>query len=155
MSGDDVRDIETASLRCLEGCMTQETFLFSDTLRGNIAVAKEGASSLEIERAAHAAALDDLIDRLPQGLDTPLDQVAGGVSDGERQRIGLARVFLHDAPFALLDEPTSNLDCLNEAAVLQALAAEYADRTVVIVSHRLSGAAIADRTIVVEGGRLS
>lgn len=155
VSGHDIRRVNTASLRENEGFMTQETHLFEGTLRENLMMVKPDATEEEIARAVASASLSGLVERLPRGLDTTLGELGDGLSGGERQRLGLARVFLHDAPFVLLDEPTSNLDSLNEAAVLRALAGNRAGKTIVIVSHRESVAAIADRTYSVEHGRVS
>ena len=155
VSGQDIRGVETGSLRNIEGYMTQETHLFSGTVGDNIALAKPDATSEELMGACEKAALTGLIERLPQGLDTPVGELGDTLSGGERQRIGLARMFLHDAPFVLLDEPTSNLDSLNEAAVLRALLDAREGKTVVLVSHRASTAAICDASYTVERGRLS
>lgn len=155
MSGHDIRRVNTSSLRENEGFMTQETHLFEGTLRENLMLAKPDATERELAYAVASASLSGLVERLPRGLDTTLGELGDGLSGGERQRLGLARVFLHDAPFVLLDEPTSNLDSLNEAAVLRALADNRAGKTIVIVSHRESVAAIADRTYSVEHGRVS
>lgn len=155
VSGTDIRRVNTVSLRAQEGYMTQETHLFAGTVGENILLAKPDATQAELAEACRKAALTGLIERLPKGLDTPVGELGETLSGGERQRIGLARVFLHDAPFVLLDEPTSNLDSLNEAAVLRALSESREGRTVVLVSHRASTAAIADVTYTVERGRLS
>ena len=155
VSGHDVRCVNTASLRATEGFMTQETHLFAGTIRENLALVKPDATDEELMAAVEKAALLDLVERLPQGLDTPVGELGDTLSGGERQRLGLARVFLHDAPFVLLDEPTSNLDALNEAQVLRALAGNRAGKTVVLVSHRESAAAVCDVTYSVERGRLS
>ena len=155
VSGHDVRRVNTASLRATEGFMTQETHLFAGTIRENLALVKPDATDEELMAAVEKAALLDLVERLPQGLDTPVGELGDTLSGGERQRLGLARVFLHDAPFVLLDEPTSNLDALNEAQVLRALAGNRAGKTVVLVSHRESAAAVCDVTYSVERGRLS
>ena len=155
VSGRDVRRVATASLRQVEGFMTQETHLFAGTVRDNLAFAKPGASDEEIMAACEKASIADFVRRLPAGLDTQVGELGDALSGGERQRLGLARVFLHDAPFVLLDEPTSNLDALNEAAVLRALADNRAGKTVLLVSHRPSAAAIADATYSVEHGRVS
>ena len=155
VSGCDVRRVATASLRQVEGFMTQETHLFAGTVRDNLAFAKPGASDAEIMAACEKASIADFVRRLPSGLDTQVGELGDALSGGERQRLGLARVFLHDAPFVLLDEPTSNLDALNEAAVLRALADNRAGKTVLLVSHRPSAAAIADVTYSVEHGRVS
>lgn len=154
VSGTDVRRANTASLRETQGYMTQETHLFAGTIGENILLAKPSASPEELAEACRKAALSGLIERLPRGLDTPVGELGETLSGGERQRIGLARVFLHDAPFVLLDEPTSNLDSLNEAAVLRALSEGRGDKTVVLVSHRASTAAIADVEYTVDRGRL-
>ena len=155
VSGRDVRRVATASLRQVEGFMTQETHLFAGTVRDNLAFAKPGASDAEIMVACEKASIAGFVRRLPAGLDTQVGELGDALSGGERQRLGLARVFLHDAPFVLLDEPTSNLDALNEAAVLRALADNRAGKTVLLVSHRPSAAAIADVTYSVEHGRVS
>ena len=155
VSGRDVRRVATASLRQVEGFMTQETHLFAGTVRDNLAFAKPGASDEEIMAACEKASIADFVRRLPAGLDTQVGELGDALSGGERQRLGLARVFLHDAPFVLLDEPTSNLDALNEAAVLRALADNRAGKTVLLVSHRPSAAAVADVTYSVEHGRVS
>ena len=155
VSGEEVRNIETARLRTLEGSMTQTTHLFSGTIRQNIAFVRPGCTDEELDRAVSQASLSSLIERLPKGLDTQLGEIGEGLSAGERQRIGLARIFLYDAPFLLLDEPTSNLDCLNEVAVLNALAQAREGKTIAMVSHRMSAAAFADATLVVDQGRLS
>ena len=155
VSGHDVRRVATASLRQVEGFMTQETHLFAGTVRDNLAFAKPGASDEEIMAACEKASIADFVRRLPAGLDTQVGELGDALSGGERQRLGLARMFLHDAPFVLLDEPTSNLDALNEAAVLRALADNRAGKTVLLVSHRPSAAAIADATYSVEHGRVS
>ena len=155
VSGEEVRTMETRALRNLEGPMTQDTHLFSGTIRENITFVRPDASDGQIERAIRQASLSQLIARLPHGLDTQLGEIGEGLSQGERQRIGLARIFLYDAPFLLLDEPTSNLDCLNEAMVLSALQEARAGKTIVMVSHRMSAAAFADATLEVNFGRVS
>ncbi len=155
ISGDDIRRVNTVSLRQIEGYMTQETHLFAGTIRDNIMLARPNATEEELARACEKAAIADFIARLPQGFDTPVGELGDTLSGGERQRIGLARVFLHDAPFVLLDEPTSNLDSLNEAAVLRALSGARAGKTIVLVSHRASTAMLADTAYTVESGRVS
>ena len=155
VSGEEVRNIKTTCLRTLEGSMTQTTHLFSGTIRQNIAFVRPGCTDEELDRAVSQASLSSLIERLPKGLETQLGEIGEGLSAGECQRIGLARIFLYDAPFLLLDEPTSNLDCLNEVAVLNALAQSRQGKTIAMVSHRMSAAAFADTTLVVDQGRLS
>lgn len=155
LSGHDVREVLTTSLRDMESCMTQDTHLFAGTLAENVLLARSDATAAELAEACRKAALDEVLDRLPRGLDTQVGELGDALSGGERQRIGLARMFLHDAPFMLLDEPTSNLDSLNEAVVLRAILEERGQRTVLLVSHRASTAAIADKVITVECGRVS
>ena len=154
ISGLDLRDVNTASLRSQQGLMEQDTFLFASTIRENLLVAKADASDEELMAALEKAALRELVERLPQGLDTQLAELGDSLSGGERQRLGLARVFLQDAPLLLLDEPTSNLDALSEASVLKALQENRGDKTVVIVTHRASAGAIADDTYTLSNGTL-
>lgn len=151
----DLRGANTADLRDIQSYMTQETHLFAGTLRENIAMARPGATDAQIMDACRKAYVDDLVSRLPQGLDTQVGELGGSLSGGERQRLGLARVFLHDAPFVLLDEPTSNLDALSEAQVLKALSDHRKGRALVLVSHRASTSSLADERITVERGRVS
>ena len=155
VSGRDVSDIDTADLRSLEAYVTQDTHLFRDSIRENLRIAKPDATDAEIEEACRKASVHEFIRTLPQGYDTPVGELGDALSGGERQRIGLARAFLHDAPFLLLDEPTSNLDSLNEAVVLRALARERTGRTVLLASHRASTMRIADTVVSVEDGRAS
>ena len=136
--------------------MTQDTHLFMGTLGDNLRVARADATEQQLDAACEAASLDGLIARLPQGYDTPVAELGGSLSSGERQRLGLARVFLSDAPFVLLDEPTSALDALSEAAVMRSVARlRERGKTVVLVSHRASTCAFADRFVSVEHGRVS
>ena len=155
ISDRDVGCIQTAHLRELESFMTQETDLFHDSIRDNIRIAKLCATDEEVIAAAKKASLHDFIMTLPEGYDTPVGELGETLSGGERQRIGLARAFLHEAPFLLLDEPTSNLDSLNEGVVLHALSKHRQGRTVLLVSHRKSTLAVADRSYTVENGRRS
>ena len=155
VSDSDVRRVNTSSLRDAESYMTQETHLFTGTIAENILIAKPDATREELDAACEKAALSGFVERLPEGLDTQVGELGDALSGGERQRIGLARMFLHDAPFVLLDEPTSNLDSLNEAAVLQALDEGREGKTIILVSHRASTAAIADVAYSVENGRIS
>ena len=156
VSGVDARHINTASLRSHEAYMTQDTHLFCGTVRENLLVAYANATDAELLDACRSASLTTLIDRLPQGLDTPVAELGDSLSGGERQRIGLTRIFLNDAPFILLDEPTSALDALNEASVMQAIdELKRRGKTIVLVSHRASTCAFADFSLSVEHGRLS
>ena len=151
----DLRNMNTAALRNQESLVTQETELFDDTIENNIKIAKHDATRAEVEAACKKAALDGFINSLPKGYDTPVGELGGALSGGERQRIGVARAFLHDAPFLLLDEPTSNLDSLNEGVILKAVRDECKEKTVLLVSHRKSTMAAADLSFSVESGRLS
>ena len=155
VSGRDVGEINTQNLRDMESFVTQETHLFHDSIKNNLRVAKLDATDEEIVAACKKAAVHDFIMTLPKGYDTPVGELGGTLSGGERQRLGLARAFLHDAPLMLLDEPTSNLDSLNEAVILKSLGQERGGKTVVLVSHRQSTMRIADRVYSVENGRLS
>ncbi len=155
LSGTDINNINTASLRESESYVTQEAHLFHDSIRNNLRIAKLDASDDEIMSACKKASVHDFIMTLPDGYDTPVGELGDTLSGGERQRIGVARAFLHNAPFLLLDEPTSNLDSLNEAIILRSLREEKQDRTVVLVSHRVSTMRIADNVYSVEHGRMS
>ncbi len=155
ISDKSVDDINTTNLRDMESFVTQETHLFHDSIRSNLRIAKLDAADAEIEAACRKASVHDFIMTLPQGYDTPVGELGDTLSGGERQRLGLARAFLHDAPFMLLDEPTSNLDSLNEAVILRSLKEEQQEKTVVLVSHRESTMRIADQVYSVEHGRMS
>ena len=135
--------------------VTQETYLFHDSIRNNLRVAKLDASEDEIIAACKKASIHDFIMSLPQGYETNIGELGDTLSGGERQRLGLARAFLHNAPFLLLDEPTSNLDSLNEAVILQSLHRERKGKTVMLVSHRSSTMGIVDEFYSVEHGRMS
>ena len=155
LSGRDVRGINTENLRRMESYVTQETVLFHDSIANNIAVGKPGASREEIMEAAKKASIHDFILTLPKGYDTEVGELGDTLSGGEKQRIGIARAFLHDAPFILLDEPTSNLDSLNEGMILKALKEGWGDKTVLLVSHRKSTMNVADVAYRMDNGRLS
>ena len=153
--GRSVDEINTANLRNVESFVTQETHLFHDSIRNNLRIAKLNATEEEMIAACKKASVHDFIMSLPQGYDTPVGELGDTLSGGERQRLGLARAFLHDAPFMLLDEPTSNLDSLNEAVILKSLHEECQGKTVVLVSHRKSTMGIVDQAYTVEHGRVS
>ena len=155
LSDTDVSRINTGNLREMESFVTQETHLFHDSIKNNLRIAKLNATDDEIIAACKKAAVHDFIMTLPQGYDTPVGELGGTLSGGERQRLGLARAFLHDAPLMLLDEPTSNLDSLNEAVILKSLHEQREGKTVVLVSHRASTMRIADTVYSVEHGRMS
>ena len=144
ISDRDIREINTSDLRNMESYVTQETVLFHDSIANNIAIGRPGASREEIMKAAKKASIHDFIMTLPNGYDTEVGELGDTLSGGERQRIGIARAFLHDAPFVLLDEPTSNLDSLNEGMILKSLKEGRGDKTVLLVSHRKSTMNVAD-----------
>lgn len=155
VSGRSVNEINTPDLRRMESFVTQETQLFHDSIRANLRIAKLDATDEEMVEACKKASVHDFIMTLPAGYDTPVGELGDTLSGGERQRLGLARAFLHGADFMLLDEPTSNLDSLNEAVILRSLREEKGERTVVLVSHRASTMRIAEKVYSVEHGRVS
>ncbi len=155
ISDKNVDEINTSNLRDMQSFVTQETHLFQDSIRSNLKIAKLDATDEEIMEACKKASVHDFIMQLPNGYDTPVGELGDTLSGGERQRLGLARAFLHDAPFMLLDEPTSNLDSLNEAVILKSLHKERTGKTVVLVSHRKSTMGIVDVSYSVEHGRMS
>ncbi len=155
ISGRSIEDINTDNLRDMESYMTQETQLFKDTIANNIRIGRLNASDGEVVKACKKASIHDFIMTLPNGYETQVGELGSTLSGGEKQRIGLARAFLHDAPFMLLDEPTSNLDSLNEAVILKSLKEEAKEKTVLLVSHRQSTMRITDETISMNAGRIS
>ena len=155
VDGTDVRKIPTKHLRDMESYVTQETHLFHDSSANNIAIAKPGASREEIMEAAKKASIHDFIMTLPKGYDTEVGELGDTLSSGEKQRIGIARAFLHECPLILLDEPTSNLDSLNEGIILKSLKESAKKKTVVLVSHRVSTMNVADVVYEMENGRIS
>lgn len=154
LSRTDVRRINTENLRNLEGLVTQDTHLFHDSIENNLRIARPSATREELESACKKASIHDFIMRLPQGYETQVGELGETLSGGERQRLGLARAFLHDAPFLLLDEPTSNLDSLNEAVILKALAEAGERKTVLLVSHRRSTLRVGQVLYAMEDGRV-
>ena len=155
VDGTDVRKIPTKHLRDMESYVTQETHLFHDSIANNIAIAKPGAAREEIMEAAKKASIHEFIMTLPKGYDTEVGELGDTLSGGEKQRIGIARAFLHDAPLILMDEPTSNLDSLNEGIILKSLKESAKKKTVVLVSHRVSTMNVADVVYEMENGRIS
>lgn len=151
ISEENVKEIPTKTLRNTQSYVTQETELFHDS----IAIGKQGAAREEIIKAAQKASIHDMIMSLPNGYDTEVGELGDTLSGGEKQRIGIARAFLHDSPMLLLDEPTSNLDSLNEGIILKSLKEESQGRTVVLVSHRESTMGIADEVYHMDAGRVS
>lgn len=152
---ENIKKLPTTTLRKLEGYMTQETHLFHDSIANNIAIGKVGASREEIMEAAKKASIHEFIMTLPDGYDTQVGELGETLSGGERQRIGIARAFLHDAQLLLLDEPTSNLDSLNEGIILKSMKESAEEKTVVLVSHRESTMQVADVIFKMNHGRLS
>ena len=155
VDGEDVRKIPTKHLRDMESYVTQETHLFHDSIANNIAIAKQGATREEIVEAAKKASIHEFIMTLPKGYDTEVGELGDTLSGGEKQRIGIARAFLHDAPLLLMDEPTSNLDSLNEGIILKSLKESAQKKTVVLVSHRVSTMQVTDVVYEMENGRIS
>lgn len=155
VDGEDVRKIPTKHLRDMESYVTQETHLFHDSIANNIAIGKPDATREEIMEAARKASIHDFIIRLPKGYDTEVGELGDTLSGGEKQRIGIARAFLHDSPFLLMDEPTSNLDSLNEGIILKSLRESAEEKTVVLVSHRKSTMNVADVVFEMKEGRIS
>ena len=155
MSGEDIRDVKTSCLRSNQSLVSQETQLFNDSIEANIRIADYGATHERVVEAAKKASIHDFIMTLPNGYDTNVGELGDLLSDGEKQRIGLARAFLSDAPMIMLDEPTSNLDSLNEGNILRSINEAKKGRSIVLVSHRKSTSKIADRAYTVYRGRLS
>lgn len=155
ISDQNIKEIPTKTLRNTQSYVTQETELFHDSIANNIAIGKPGVSREEIIQAAKKASIHEMITSLPNGYDTEVGELGDTLSGGEKQRIGIARAFLHDAPMLLLDEPTSNLDSLNEGIILKSLEQESTGKTIVLVSHRESTMGIADKVINMEAGRVS
>ena len=155
VDGEDVRKIPTRYLRDMESYVTQETHLFHDSIANNIAVGSPGASREAIIEAAKKASIHDFIMELPKGYDTEVGELGDTLSGGEKQRIGIARAFLHDSPLILMDEPTSNLDSLNEGIILKSLREASEKKTVVLVSHRKSTMNIVDTVFEMKDGRIS
>ena len=154
MNGIDIKKINTASLREAVSYITQQTYIFKKSIYENILLANRNASKEDVIEAAKKAAIHDFIMSLPEGYDTKMTELGGNLSSGEKQRLGLARAFLHKAPLLLLDEPTGNLDSLNEALILNSIYQEKKDKGVLIVSHRKSTVNAADKIVYIEKGRV-
>ena len=154
IGGKNINEINTSDLRKMQSFVTQDTYLFNDTIANNIGIAKENATMEEIIAAAKKASIHDFIMSLPNGYDSKVGELGGNLSGGEKQRIGIARAFLHDAPMILLDEPTSNLDSLNVGIILKSLMESKENKTIIIVSHRKSTMNIADVVLDVEKNSL-
>lgn len=154
ISDRNIKQVNTKDLRDIENYMTQETYLFQGSILENIKIAKKDASLNEVIEACKKASIHDFICSLKDGYETNVGELGEKLSSGEKQRIGLARVFLHDAPLYILDEPTSNLDALNEGIILNAISKEE-NKSMLIVSHRKSALNIADKTIEIKTKRNS
>ena len=155
INGESLPNINTRSLRDNMAYITQQTYIFNETIEENIRLARRDATLEEIMEAAKKASIHDFILSLPEGYQTKMTELGGNLSDGEKQRIGIARAFLHNAPIILLDEPTCNLDSLNEAMILKSLLNVKVEKLIILVSHRQSTMAICDQVIGIENGRMS
>jgi ATP-binding cassette subfamily C protein CydCD len=154
LDGHDVRDYKLDELRARIALVAQDTYLFNDTLRNNVLLAKPGATAAELATAVAKASLDEFVASLPDGLDTLVGERGAQLSGGQRQRVAIARAFLKDAPILILDEATSHLDAVNEAAVRASLAVLARERTTLVIAHRLATVRDADRIVVLDAGRV-
>lgn len=150
----DIKDVNTESLRNSQTLVSQETYLFNESIRENIKVGNEDASESDIIEAAKKASIHDFILSLSKGYDTKVSELGGNLSSGERQRIGLARAFLKDSEVLILDEPTSNLDALNEGEILKAINENCKEKTIILISHRKSTTAICDKVYKLENKQI-
>jgi len=155
LNGADLRDYKLDELRRLVALVAQDTYLFNDSLRANILIARPEASEAELQAAIQHASLSELVAALPEGLDSPVGERGTSLSGGQRQRVAIARAFLKDAPILVLDEATSHLDAVNEQAVRRALDVLQADRTTIVIAHRLSTVRDADLIVVLDQGRVA
>ncbi|MER6974929.1 ABC transporter ATP-binding protein [Nocardioides sp. NPDC000445] len=154
LGGVDVRDLGTEALMRRVSIVFQDVYLFEGTLRDNVMMSRPDATDEELREAARLAPVDDIVDRLPHGWQTRIGEAGSTLSGGEKQRVSIARALLKDAPVVLLDEATAALDAENEAAVQEALTALSADRTVIVIAHRLQTVVAADQIVVLDGGRI-
>ena len=150
----NIKEIPTKSLRKTQTLVSQETYLFDETIEQNIKLAKANATREEVIAAAKKASIHDFIETLPRGYDTRVGELGGNVSSGEKQRIGLARAFLRESEVLILDEPTSNLDTLNEGEILKAIKENSKDQTIVLISHRKSTTAICEKTYKIQDRKI-
>ena len=155
LDGEDVRDWTLDALRARIALVAQDTYLFNDTLRANILIARPEASDDELAEAVRRAALEDFVAALPEGLETRVGERGTQLSGGQRQRVAVARAVLKNAPILILDEATSHLDAVNEAMLRRALTELMADRTTVVIAHRLSTVRDADTIVVLDDGRIA
>lgn len=150
IGGKDIRNINTKSLRDTESLVSQETYLFNESIMDNIKISNPNATFEDVKEAAKKASIHDFIETLPNGYDTKAGELGDNLSSGEKQRIGLARAFLRDGDILILDEPTSNLDTLNEGIILKSIKENSTDKTVVLISHRKSTTTICDKVLKLE-----
>lgn len=150
----DIKDITTKSLRESQTLVSQETYLFDDTIMENIKIGNRNATDEEVVEAAKKASIHNFIETLPQGYNTKVGELGGLLSSGEKQRIGLARAFVNEGDVLILDEPTSNLDALNEAQILKSIKENCMDKTIVLISHRKSTTAVCDKVLKIEDRKI-
>ena len=155
LDGEDVREWTLDALRARIALVAQDTYLFNDTLRANILIARPDASEAELAEAVRRAALEDFVAALPEGLETRVGERGTQLSGGQRQRVAVARAVLKNAPILILDEATSHLDAVNEALLRRALTELMAERTTVVIAHRLSTVRDADTIVVLDDGRIA
>ena len=154
IDGTNIKSIPTASLRLKQTLVSQETYLFNDTIENNIKIGCKDASLEEVIEAAKKASIHEFIESLPKGYQTKVGELGGMVSSGEKQRLGLARAFLHNGDVLILDEPTSNLDALNEGSILKSIQDYGQDKTVILISHRKSTTAVCEKVYRLENQKL-
>jgi ATP-binding cassette subfamily C protein len=150
----NIKTIPTKALRKSQSLVSQETFLFHDTIENNLKIGKKDATHQEVVEACKKASIHEFIETLPKGYATNVGEIGANLSSGEKQRLGIARAFLHNPQVLILDEPTSNLDTLNEAQILKSIKEESTERTIIMVSHRKSSAAICDKKVFIRENRL-
>ena len=150
----DIKDVNTKSLRSAQRLVSQETYLFNESIRDNIRIGNKNATEEEVIEASKKASIHDFILTLPKGYDTKVGELGGNLSSGERQRVGLARAFLKDSEVLILDEPTSNLDALNEGEILKSINENCKDKTIILISHRKSTTAICDKVYKLENKKI-
>ena len=150
----NIKDVKTKSLRKVQTLVSQETYLFNESIEDNIKVGKLDATREEVIEAAKKASIHEFITTLPKGYETKVGELGGNVSSGEKQRIGLARAFLRDGEVLILDEPTSNLDTLNEGEILKSIKENCEDKTIILISHRKSTTAVCNKVYKLENKRL-
>ena len=150
-----LKDLDIKDWRRLTSWISQDPYIFNRTILENIALAKPGVSRSEIESATRSAGLTEVIEQLPHGLDTPVGEQGLRLSAGERQRVALARVFLRDAPYIFMDEPTASLDPHTDNLIRRSIRILASDRLVLVISHRQEIGSLAEQVIFLTGGRLS